>query len=586
MVTADYLNPDLTPEARTQDLLHRMTLQEKAGQLFHLETVVADDTFSADEALAQAQGDAGDRLISHFNILNGTAAGEIATWHNTLQEIAEDTRLGIPVTLSSDPRHGFFSSPFTGQSIDAISRWPETTGLAATADPAVLRSAGDAVREEFLAMGIRVYLGPMADLFTDARWSRGYGTFGEDPAKVSASVLEFLRGLRGPGGFGAHSVAAVLKHFPGAGPQKDGNDAHDARFPEQVYPGHRQADHLAPFVAAFEAGLATQVMPYYSKPIGTDWDEVGFSFNKPVITGLLRDTLGFDGVVCSDWHIIEAGMVGDIPFGPNAYGLENVDPSERLRRALDAGVDQFGGDRCTERVIELVESGRLSMDRLEVSVRRILLEKFRLGLFEHRRVDPDAAEQLCGSAPLRERGLAAQRQSLTLLKATDDALPIRPGTRVYAEGIDWTSVTHGLAVVSEPSASELNIVRLNAPYQSDSSGPLPDFFHSGSLEFDPADVARVTELASTGPTVVAVYLERPAVLTPLVASATVLIGDYGAADQVLIDALTQDVAFAGHLPFDLPRSQQAVADSREDVPFDTKDPLFAAQFGLSGPAGR
>jgi len=578
--TPDYLDPSLTPAQRVADLLPRMTLEEKAGLLFHPATSLPEPGLTEAEALATAREDIADRFISHFNVFNGADAAEIAAWSNTLQELAASTRLGIPITLSSDPRSGFHSTPFTGQTLDSLSRWPEHTGLGAIDDPEVARAYGDTIRREFLAMGLRVYLGPMADIFSEPRWTRGFGTFGEDVDVVSRLTAAFIEGLRGSAELSGESVAAVVKHFPGGGPQLHGDDAHDSRHPEQVYPGGRQQLHLRPFEAAFGAGV-TQLMTYYGMPVGTEWEERGFAFNRPVVKDLLRDHYGFTGIVVSDWNVIDATEIAGMPFGPNGYGLLDVTPTDRLQVALEVGVDQFGGDTCTERVVELVRDGRISEARIDESAARILNEKFALGLFEHRFVDVDAARAIGSDPALRARGESAQAASLVLLADEDALVPVAGGRRVYAEGIDWSTVSHDLVVADSPAEADLALVRLDAPWQSDPDSPLGDFFHGGSLEFPAETVAQVAAIAEAVPTVVVVYLERPAVLTPLLPHAAALVADFGASDQVVVDAVAGITGFAGRLPFDLPRSGAAVEASREDVPFDTEEPVFRHGDGIA-----
>ncbi|WP_091470933.1 glycoside hydrolase family 3 protein [Paenarthrobacter nitroguajacolicus] len=580
----DYLDPTFSVEKRTEDLLARMTLTEKAGLLFHPATIVADETLNQSDALARARINVKDQLISHFNIANGQSGTEIAAWHNTLQQFANETRLKIPVTLSSDPRHGFRSTPFTGLSLNSVSRWPETTGIAAIGTAEAAWQFGDTVRQEFRAMGIRVYLGPMADLFSDPRWSRGYGTFGEDPDLASLLTVAFIKGLRGTETLSPDSVAAVIKHFPGAGPQLGGNDAHDPRYREQVYPGGQQQVHLRPFEAAFDAG-ATQVMTYYGMPVGTDWEEVGFAFNGPVIRDLLRGHYQYDGIVLTDWHVIGSAELGGVTFGPNAWGLEHLSPSDRARIALEVGVDQFGGDSCPELIVELVRRNEISEARIDQSVRRLLQEKFRLGLFEDRFVRLDSAEALCGSPNAVEQGVAAQRKSLTLLSLEDSPthggiLPLPPGTIVYSEGINWAEVEHDLCIVDNPKLAGVNVVRLDAPFEPD-DGILGGWFHTGSLEFAKETIEHLEALSDAAPTVITVYMDRPAIVTPLVPLSAALIADFGASDQVIVDAITGKVDFTGRLPFDLPSTASAVAASREDVPFDTEAPLFSFKAGIT-----
>nr|BFE88708.1 hypothetical protein GCM10020093_113090 [Planobispora longispora] len=206
----------------------------------------------------------------------------MALWHNRLQEMAAGTRLGIPVTVSTDPRHAFTDNPGTAMLAGAFSRWPEATGLAAIGDADLVRRYADVVRREYLAVGIRVALHPQIDLATEPRWSRISGTFGADAGLTSRLVTAYLEGMRGPGP-GAEAVACMVKHFPGGGPQKDGEDPHFAYGKEQVYPGGNFDYHLEPFRAAVAAG-ATQIMPYYGVPVGTPtrrWASASTSRSSP-----------------------------------------------------------------------------------------------------------------------------------------------------------------------------------------------------------------------------------------------------------------------------------------------------------------
>ena len=244
------------------------------------------------------------------------------------------------------------------------------------------------------------------------------------------------------------------------------------------------------------------------------------------------------------------------------------------------GVDQFGGDDCVEVAIELVRSGAISEQRVDESALRLLTEKFRLGLFEQRHVDPIAAATRVGTQELRARGDEAQRQSLVLL--THDAarlsLPLKHGVRVFFEGFAAAPQHENAIQVDSPELAEVAIVRLNAPYDR-GDGRFDEWFHSGSLEFPDAVVDRIRTLGRSVPTIVCVFLERPAILTPLLPNASVLIGDFGASDENLLAKLFDGAPFTGRLPFDLPRSMAAVEGSREDLPFDTADPLFRFGFG-------
>ena len=163
---------------------------------------------------------------------------------------------------------------------------------------------------------------------------------------------------------GPDSVACTSKHFPGGGPQKDGEDAHFPYGREQVYPGGRFAEHLEPFPAVIEAGTAA-VMPYYGMPVGLEVDgvaieEVGFGYNAQVVTGMLREQLGYDGVVLTDWELVNDNHVGDQVLPARAWGVEHLDPHQRMERIIAAGADQFGGEECVDVLLDLVAQGRVT----------------------------------------------------------------------------------------------------------------------------------------------------------------------------------------------------------------------------------
>ncbi|WP_314619036.1 glycoside hydrolase family 3 protein [Streptomyces stackebrandtii] len=569
-------------DERVEDLLARMTPEEKAGQLFHDMLMMNPDGTPVTETdgsmLPLATPElVEDRKLTHFNLLGTYGAREMALWHNAVQEMAAGTRLGIPVSLSTDPRHAFTDNIGASFNAGAFSAWPEALGLAAIGDPELVFAFADTVRREYLSVGFRTALHPQIDLATEPRWSRQSGTFGSD-AKLTGELVEaYVRGLQGER-LGKDSVAAMVKHFPGGGPQKDGEDPHFPHGKEQVYPGGMREHHLEPFRHAIAAGCA-QMMPYYGQPVGTDWEEVGFGFNKGVLTGLLREELGFTGIVCSDWGLLnDAAVFGEI-HEARAWGVEHLSVAERTAKALDAGVDQFGGEQCPEVVVELMASGRISEARVDESVRRLLREKFVLGLFDERRyVDPDEAAETVGRADFTAAGAAAQRRSLTVL--TDGPLPLSGRPRLYVENVDPAVAAAYGEVVADPAVADLAVLRLRTPYE-ERPNLFESFFHSGSLAFAEPELTRILDLLATVPTVVCVNLERPAVLPEIAEHAAALIADFGASDEALLDVAFGRTKAEGRLPFELPRSMAAVEAARPDVPNDTVDPVFAHGHGLA-----
>ncbi|WP_314225339.1 glycoside hydrolase family 3 protein [Streptomyces zaehneri] len=581
---APYRDREQPLRTRVEDLLSRMTLREKAGLLFHTMVMIrpdgawASDNEQAPAAPPHTMIDA--LAMNHFSVLGSASPRQMAERHNELQAMAADTRLGIPVTLSTDPRHAFSDNPGAAMMAGPFSQWPESLGLAATRDTDLVRRFADTVRREYLAVGLRVALHPQIDLATEPRWARAVGTFGEDADLTSRLVSAYIAGLHGPGGtLGKDSVAAMVKHFPGGGPQKDGEDPHFAYGREQIYPGGRFDYHLAPFRAAIAAG-ATQMMPYYGMPVGTEYEEIGFGFNKGIISGLLREQLGFDGIVCTDWGLISDTEFMGQSMPARAWGAEDLSEAERVRRALEAGVDQFGGEHRPELVVGLVESGSVGEDRIDASVRRLLSEKFRLGLFDERRyVDPDAAEETVGAAGFRAEGARAQRRAIVVLKNDGPLLPRSGRPRLYVEGVLPEAAAEYADLVGDPAQADLALLRIDAPYEP-RTGMFEQFFHAGRLEFAPGRLGEILSVLDRVPTVVAIHLDRPAVIPEIAGRARALIGLFGAEDRALLDVLFGRARPEGRLPFQLPRSMEEVTSGRPDVPQESSNPVFPFGHGL------
>jgi beta-glucosidase len=596
-----YEDPRLPVDERVEDLLGRLSLEEKVGLMF--QTVIEA---GADGSVLETPGNISksptsevvlDKHLSHFNVHALDDPRMAARWNNALQSLAEQTPHGIPVTISTDPRHAFIENVGVSFSAGAFSQWPEPLGLAALRDADLVRTFADVARQEYVAVGIRAALHPTLDLATEPRWARQAGTFGQDPDLVTELGVAYLKGFQGDA-LGSTSVACTSKHFPGGGPQKDGEDAHFPYGREQVYPGGRFADHLKPFPPIIEAGTAG-IMPYYGMPVeleidGEQIEPIGFGYNKQVVTGLLREKLGYDGVVVTDWELVNDNHVGDQVLPARAWGVEHLDPHGRMELILEAGADQFGGEECVEVLIDLVKEGRVTPERIDESARRILAVKFRLGLFDDPYVDEDAAAATVGRQDFRDLGRAVQARSVTVLQngapagvraagsgvtCADATLPLRQGLNVYVENVSPEAAARLGTVVDRPEDADVAVVRVTAPFDPRSDLFLESWFHQGSLDFPPGLVHRLGRVAAACPLVLDVVLDRPAVLTPLLPIATTVVGSYGTSDDALVDALTGVEKPQGRLPFDLPRSMEQVRRHGEDVPgYD--DPLFPFGHGL------
>ena len=555
-------------ESRVEDLLAQMTLEEKAGLMFHAPIFMNEDGTLLDgteERIAE-------RHLNHFNIYFAPAPRQQAEWHNRLQELARATRLGVPVTISSDPRHSFTENLAAAWAATGFSQWPEPIGFGALRDEEAMLEFGDIARREYRAVGIHVALHPMADLATEPRWARIMHTFGEDAELASRLLAAYIRGFQGDE-LGPSSVACMTKHFPGGGPQRDGEDPHFAYGKDQVYPGGMFDYHLRVFEAAFAAGTA-QIMPYYGRPVGTELEEVGFGYNRDVVTGLLRGHYGFDGVVCTDWGLVtDAPLPDGSVFAAKCWGVEELSVEDRLLKIVEAGCDQLGGEELPDVLVELVRAGRISEGRIDESARRLLRDKCRLGLFDDPFVDPDEADRTCGAPGFRAAGDRAQRRSAVVL-TNDGVLPLAPQARVYADGL-----VHDGAI-ARPEDADVAIVRRDTPFESRTNGLIESLFHAGDLDFKQPGLDELLDLARRVPTVLVLHLERPAVIPELVAACAAVVAVFGASDEAVLDVLFGRVRPEGRLPFELPSSMDAVREQLPDVPGDSRDPLFRFGHGL------
>jgi len=591
----------LAPEARAADLLARMTLEEKAGLMMHGTGVEKRGTGSYDlEAMEKLILGTG---VNSFITRLGGDAGKLAEQDNLLQELAERGRLGIPATISTDPRNHFQYTQGASAERGRFSQWPESLGLAALHDAGTIRRFGDIARQEYLAVGITEALSPQADLATEPRWARINGTFGEDAELAKESVEAYIEGFQnGKTGIHQGSVIAVVKHWVGYGAQLNGLDSHNPYGRYASYPGNNFAYHVIPYEGAFAANVGA-IMPTYSVLLGvtvngTAVEPVGANYSKVLLTDLLRNQYHFTGVVLTDWGVtqdceqkcLQGTPPGVAPswegFGTD-WGVDYLTKEDRFAKAIDAGVDQFGGTEEAQYVVAAVKAGKVTEARLNVSVARILTQKFELGLFENPYTDPAAAAKLVGNTEFQKEADAAQRHSLVLLQNKGKLLPVREaGKKVFLVNVDAKSATAaGLMVVDAPEKADFAIVRTATPYQTLHPGyAMGHMQHEGDLDFkaDNKDYQALEAIEKAKvPAVVTIYLDRPAILTNVVDKAAAILGNFGVSDQALLEVITGRDAPQGKLPFELPSSMSEVLAQKSDVPHDTAHPLFGYGFGLS-----
>ena len=451
----------LSPAERAADLVSRMTPEEKIGLM-----VINSRTMGIsqpDPALTSHDGALDEQYhpikndphntaglpyegttqqitelhMRHFIMRETPTGSKIATWVNAMNEVAEGTRLGIPVIVAANSKNelGGFKLGSTPDDQD-FTEWPGTLGLAATGDLDLIADFAVKSRAEWVASGLRKGYMYMADTVTDPRWFRANGTFGEDPAFNAQAIAAVIRGFQGEAGVQRDGVALTTKHFPGGGARENGFDPHYAEGKYNVYPtpGSLAKYHLPPFQAAIDAGTSS-VMPYYAIPSAEKsampqppletFEQVGFAFNKGMLD-LLR-AMGHQGYVNSD-----SGILSKM-----AWGVAELSVPERVGKAVMAGTDIIADTNDVGSIREAFLRGLFTTERLDEAARRLTEEMFALGLFDNPYVDPQRADEVVANEAFAVAARAAHHKSVVLLKNSDATLPLGPdrlaGKRVYVE---------------------------------------------------------------------------------------------------------------------------------------------------------
>jgi len=589
-----YEDPDEKLDIRINDLINQMTIEEKAGLMFFgTLSINKDGTVSESPRIGSLPSFLNpgttekilSKNINHFYTIQVVGKRENALWHNRIQKLSEKTRLGIPITLATDPRNHFSGNPLASAFAGDLSLFPEPLGLGAIGDSLLVAQFADIARQEYLAMGYRVALHPQVDLATEPRWGRMNHTFGEDAHLTSKLAYPYIIGFQGDS-IGPNSVACMTKHFSGGGPQKDGIDPHFRVQKGQAYPGNNFNYHLIPFEAAFRANTAS-IMPYYGVPTGQTSEEVAFAFNKDIITGLLREKYNYDGIICTDWGVLtDLKLFGMSILDARAWGMEEAKPIERLEKVIDAGCDQIGGELSPELLVSLVDAGKINENRVDQSVRRILRLKFKQGLFDNPFVDIEHAVNIVGNQAFRDFGELAQKRSVVMLKndTIDNTpiLPLKEGIKIYVQNMNAEVVSNYGVVVSKPDEADVAIIRLHSPKQKlKGAGPLGSIFGSGDLDYKEDEKTDILNLIEQLPTIVDIYFERPPVIPEISALSSGLFVNFGATDKVMCELIFGRFNPQGKLPVEIPASMSAVKQQKEDVPYDSDGPLYEFGFGLT-----
>ena len=577
-----YEDHRLDSKLRSDDLLNKMTIEEKVGQMFHPPFTLKPDIWMLIYEIAIRGNKSTEAQIlfdniSHFNLYGNPSPAELANKINHFQEIASRSRLGVPITISSDPIHEVPKGGGVASfSVDGFSKWPSQLGFAATNDSLIIENFAQIVKEEYLAVGIRTALHPMSDLATDPRWARNFGTFGSNALLSSDMTIAYMNGFQG-NTISSESVLTMVKHFPGGGPQQKGLDPHLYSGRNQTYPGNNFDYHLIPFKDAINNNLKV-IMPYYGIPIGQTNEDVAMAYNEYILTDLLREELGFNGVICSDWGIITG----------RHWGVDELSIADRYEKSIIAGIDQYGGETETSYLIKLIKENIISEGRINESVKRILVNKFELGLFDDPYVDENTINDRVNTKKNIEAGLEAQRKSIVLLE-NNGALPLKKGMKIFVDGLDNNIAKDFGVLVKNPSDADVIIMYIHTVFNGNQESGLnrvfdnflSTLFPNGDLNFNSEIHTRVENYSKDKELIVVVDLNRPAILEDIKKLSSSLIGTFGVSDRIMFEGIFGEFSPTGKLPFEIPSSMESVLNQKEDVPDDSLNPTYEMGYGIS-----
>lgn len=660
----------LTPEERSADLASQLSIEEIAGLMLyssHQSVPMKDGMgFGAsmyggkpfEEGVTKPSDLSDDQKKflkdDHLRavLMTGVESPEVAAvWNNNMQAFVEALDHGIPANTSSDPRHeAKATAEFNAGAGGQISLWPTSLGLAATFGPQMVYRFGEIASEEYRALGIATALSPQVDIATEPRWFRFNGTFGEDPqlsTDMARAYCDAFQTTPENKGWGLKSVNAMVKHWYGYGAQEGGRDSHFASGKFAVYPGNNREEHKRSFVeGAFqlEGGtkMASAVMPIYSILWNQDpsGENVGGSFSKWMIEQQLRKEAKFEGVICTDWGITKDMKVLDSPIGGKPWGVEHLSEAERHYKILQAGVDQFGGNNEIGPVLEAYQmwskehGEKDARERFEQSARRLLLNIFRVGLFENPYLDPAETQKIVGNPDFMKAGYDAQLKSVVMLKNHAKTLPMNNKKKVYVpkrhfpaipgmwggiseekteEPVDMALVRKYFEVVEKPEQADFALCLIQEP----STGfgySLEDVKKGGngymplSLQYDDYTATDARDVSIAGgdplekttnrsfngktiktynrddmimvadtkkamgdkPVVVVVETGRPIVLSEIEPHADAILISFNVQHQALLDIISGKVEPSALLPMQMPADMKAVEEQKEDVPRDMR----------------
>lgn len=656
-------------DLRAKDLASQLSIEEIAGLMLYSDhnsiPMKRNDSlgyyggkpFKESGVESSALSDAQIKFLKednlrHVLVTSVESPSVAAQWNNNVQAFVEGLNHGIPANNSSDPRHTAANdSEFNAGGGGEISMWCNTVGMAATFDPELVERFGQIASIEYRALGIATALSPQIDIATEPRWMRVSGTFGEDPALSIDMARAYCDGFQSTSaeteiadGWGYQSVNAMIKHWPGGGACEAGRDAHYGFGKFSVFPNDNIETHKLPFTeGAFNLSgktkMASAVMPYYTITFGqgNEGENVGNAFSSEVIMNQLRKNAGFEGVICTDWGVTHDEMHVGIHSG-KPWGVETLSVAQRHYKILMAGVDQFGGNNDKLPVLEAYQIGvqehgeEFMRKRFEESAYRLLMNIFRVGLFENAYLSPDESAKIVGNPDFMKEAYEAQLKSIVMVKNHNNTLPMAKGKKVYIpkrvspEYINFWGgkvnsrtydpvakkiVEQNFVVVDDPKDADFAIVFIESPnsswgYQLEDAQNGGNGYFPISLQYGDytAEYARETSIAGGDPfenfvnrtykgksvktanksdmesviatkkamggkpVVVSLLMNNPTIVGEFEPYADAILVNFQVQAQAVMDIVAGQYEPSALLPLQMPMDMRTVEEQFEDTPRD------------------
>jgi beta-glucosidase len=585
-----YLKADAPLEERVTDLLGRMSLEEKIGQMTLAEKNALTLADTTNMYIGGALSGGGGNPVTN----TPTAWTSMVT---QFQRAAMKTRLAIPIIYGVDAIHGH-------NNVKGATIFPHNIGLGAANDPALMEKIGQVTASELIGTGVRWDFAPVVAVTRDIRWGRTYESYSEDTNLVTSLAVAYLKGLQGSSLSDPLSAAGTLKHYVGDGGTAWGSSTTSNykldQGVTQVDEATLRAVHLAPYISGLEAGARIVMVSYSS------FGGMKMHAQKYLITDVLKGELGFTGFVVSDWGGIDQ-------ISTNYY--------DAVVAGINAGIDMnmvpSNYKRFLTTLKKAIENGDISQERIDEAVRRILRVKFEIGLFEHPYADPEQAARI-GSAEHRALAAQAVSESLVLLKNDNNALPLsKTAKTLFVAGAaaddigiqtgGWTITWQGGVGVTTKGTTILQGIRAAAGSGTtvtfDAAGNFPGSDKAdacvvavGELPYaegigDKADLSlsaadsKLTQdmRARCEKLVVLLVAGRPMIVTDELPGWDAFVAAWlpGTEGQGVSAVLFGDQPFTGKLPFTWPRSNEQLPFDFANLPGGENGPLFPFGYGLT-----